>query len=607
MPASDAILDELLKAIYANPSSDAARLAYADALGDESPHAKLIRAQVARGSRRPSVEEAAAEAELLADDPEHWHGAPPRHGETFVRFERGFLSATSIALDVLVSCADQPSWGTVQRLWVYDCDSVPWEILRRPTLSAVRSLFVSASTAGDRSIGEARKVAIARELLETDLPFSELALSLPATGSELSTEARDLLEHVRRPATLRSLGFVYRRTRVRSLRWLWNAPLASGLERVFADDGIGSIPAWIEESPHLPSSVTSVELSFRHGWQGSVASVTRDDAGAFSRVAIDLAHHGDKHFAKEKVEDMIKLLDALPSDALTRFTLDVRGMRVTKSVAAQLERAALRQVRLEQLQLPMLGVVDASRRATVAVQAPGMIAAAAASAARSARVDALKTWAADAAGLTAEERAAFGELHLGELARIEAATEVVRKRERDGADDAFGEACLRLIELPTASSLGLVPATNEAALYLSHATNRLCRACFGALEHVRPRGIAKRLLGVLDRDDGQHWEVLDCYGREDGGPRRGVIPPEELPMLLDWYESCPLSGRFGYRRISVFEATRAYVLSTGDESTVRNLEERLADSKRKLSTFRREFYEGLVRDLRGQLSAADDG
>ncbi len=136
------------------------------------------------------------------------------------------------------------------------------------------SLFVFPAFEGSQAEQDARRVAIARELLTApNVPFTELVLMLPKTKAALSDEARDLLEHVGRPEALRSLGFYKRWTPVASLRWLWSAPLATGLERVVADDGVGSLPAWIAESVHLPTSVTSVELSFWHGWRGSVATV----------------------------------------------------------------------------------------------------------------------------------------------------------------------------------------------------------------------------------------------------------------------------------------------------------------------------------------------
>ena len=188
MPASDALLDDLLKAIYADPSSDAARLAYADALGDDSPHAKLIRAQIARGARRPSVEEAATEAALIAGS-ERWHGALPRSGEAFIRFDRGFPSGISTGVLALAAGVDHPAWGTVERLWIEDCESVPWDLLRRPTLRSVRSLFVWPLIGpGD----EFRNLSIARDLLtSSELPLTELVLTVSTAKGEFAAQRFD--------------------------------------------------------------------------------------------------------------------------------------------------------------------------------------------------------------------------------------------------------------------------------------------------------------------------------------------------------------------------------------------------------------------------------
>ncbi|MFK8003842.1 MAG: HEAT repeat domain-containing protein [Polyangiales bacterium] len=141
----------LLAEISGEPDNDAARLAYADFLGD-TPRARFIRLQVARAAGGDADRE--AEASLQAEHQFRWV-EPFSHFLTNLVFERGFLASCSLRLDpygdpLPDECVGHPLWATVHTVrsdtgsWrTYDqelLDTVPSNTIEAFAHAAMRSL-----------------------------------------------------------------------------------------------------------------------------------------------------------------------------------------------------------------------------------------------------------------------------------------------------------------------------------------------------------------------------------------------------------------------------------------------------------------------------------
>lgn len=146
--------DSLLADIVREPENDAARLAYADFLGD-TPRARFIRLQIARASG--GEEELEAEAALQMEHQFQWV-EPFSHLLQNLVFERGFLTRCTLRIDpygdpMPDECVGHPLWATVHTVrsntdaWrIYDqelLDTVPSnsiEAFAHPALRSLRQL-----------------------------------------------------------------------------------------------------------------------------------------------------------------------------------------------------------------------------------------------------------------------------------------------------------------------------------------------------------------------------------------------------------------------------------------------------------------------------------
>lgn len=138
--------DALLAEIYANPTDDAPRLVYADALSEQGdPRGEFIVMQIERGDSEPS----AREQELLKKHGKVWLGALApvlSWGKGYARttFRRGFVSTADIILSVgkkLRPLLTHPAWATVESIQgLYMDDS---GLLAHAPLRALSSLVVN--------------------------------------------------------------------------------------------------------------------------------------------------------------------------------------------------------------------------------------------------------------------------------------------------------------------------------------------------------------------------------------------------------------------------------------------------------------------------------
>lgn len=130
-------LDDLLSAVYADPTDNAARLVYADALLERGdPRGELISVQM-RLAEHPNDREAKQrEKALLERHAKSWLGTAGRYIAADFVFERGFLASCRIKGDPkdLGALAADPIWSTVHTF------AGSWTIARSPHMKSLRAL-----------------------------------------------------------------------------------------------------------------------------------------------------------------------------------------------------------------------------------------------------------------------------------------------------------------------------------------------------------------------------------------------------------------------------------------------------------------------------------
>ncbi len=293
---------------------------------------------------------------------------------------------------------------------------------------------------------------------------------------------------------------------------------------------------------------------------------------------------------------MFDILDALPTDALTRLTLDVRGVRLTKSALARIEAAALRQTRIEHLELPLRGVASVSGRALHATPSAAELEERARQEAERAQVAALQAWVA-VTQLPARVAAAMARLTLDEPETMHAVADALVEDQPEGVRGSMAELALRLLELPMNHGWVDTWEKDERRVHLGRATVQLVSGAATVLEQVRPVGVGARLVKILKSDSGTCWYFLmqlrtDISGRP---PRYGVVPPSELPLFLDWYES--LRGRDA-KSMPIYSSVQTMVLATDDAHVFGEVWDRLQEPTRKLTAFQRGVYETIVAEAK---------
>ncbi|MEO8702804.1 MAG: TIGR02996 domain-containing protein [Kofleriaceae bacterium] len=153
--------DQLLAAIHADPSDNAARQVYADVLAEKGdPRGTFITMQLARSGRDPLDDEAKRELTLLAKHAKIWLGplagvagsfaryalcVGPARSHGYTRFDRGFLVECTIqgTERKLAHVLEGSELATVERLRLRLRLSDAGDLLERAPLGALRALEYS--------------------------------------------------------------------------------------------------------------------------------------------------------------------------------------------------------------------------------------------------------------------------------------------------------------------------------------------------------------------------------------------------------------------------------------------------------------------------------
>ncbi|HEX7699145.1 MAG TPA: hypothetical protein VF403_00400 [Kofleriaceae bacterium] len=110
-------LEALFAQIVAEPRSDGARAVYADAVSEKhDAHGEFITLQLARASGITTAKHIAREREMLREDECDAFALPLSTAADAVTFERGFPVAVYLKKSGLASVAEEPEWGTVEKL-----------------------------------------------------------------------------------------------------------------------------------------------------------------------------------------------------------------------------------------------------------------------------------------------------------------------------------------------------------------------------------------------------------------------------------------------------------------------------------------------------------
>ncbi len=174
----DPVAQRLREAVWADPSTDAPRMVYADYLLEhDSPLGELISLQLQRSRTGDAITE--HELELVTT-----HGRRLLDPATVWLYswvlERGFLhSATPVERSISLEAAHHPLWSTVERIALIDGDAHP--VLDNPHLRSLRTLNL-----GDR-------VAARLAMQTVPLPCRALSGGSPHVG--LGIERPETFDH----------------------------------------------------------------------------------------------------------------------------------------------------------------------------------------------------------------------------------------------------------------------------------------------------------------------------------------------------------------------------------------------------------------------------
>jgi hypothetical protein len=152
----------------------------------------------------------------------------------------------------------------------------------------------------------------------------------------------------------------------------------------------------------------------------------------------------------------------------------------------------------------------------------------------------------------------------------------------------WGEVCLALMELGYRGEW-------RSPAHLAY--QELCAAALARLRHLRPPGAAARYAEIWVSPHGSSTAVIDALkgiyvpmhrrGKLHQDVRRGLVGPEELPILFDWFETIRSRDPRGEHTDIGLRWT---IGIEGDASTLDELRGRLSDPTRKLSGAHRTSY-----------------
>jgi hypothetical protein len=167
----------------------------------------------------------------------------------------------------------------------------------------------------------------------------------------------------------------------------------------------------------------------------------------------------------------------------------------------------------------------------------------------------------------------------------------------------WGEVCLTLMELGFRGG----PAAWRSPAHLAY--EEVCSAALSRLRHLRPAGAAARYAEIWASPHGSSAAFRDALhgiyvpmhrrgSKIHEDDKRGIVGPEELPVVFDWFEAIATTDPRGEH----FErGLRRTIGIEGTASTLEELRARLSDPTRKLRRPHRRSYERSVAMLAEKL------
>ncbi|MFO0554335.1 MAG: hypothetical protein U0271_38495 [Polyangiaceae bacterium] len=319
--------------IHASPEDRSLRAVLGDWSSERGdPRGELIQLQMSRADGRAATPSALKrEAKLLLEHGRAWAGPLDgmfeAEGRVFVDgiFVGGTLTGSLTSLDEHLS---EPAWRSVRVLEL--TSRVAVDSLRHENLRGVRCVKLAESSTA--------------ALCDRSWPFEEIIIDHWPDGAASLPSPHPLSDAESFPR-LQALGVhdgaLGRATAV--LEWLPNAPVLRRLARVLL--GVHDFAPWWEPLSRSPIAEVVVRplrhIALRELWEHTF---TRDERGELGCLRSRLHYRPRNRYSAEV--DPASLLQALPPNALTRFTLE-KSPAALKLPREPLERALARFPKLE--------------------------------------------------------------------------------------------------------------------------------------------------------------------------------------------------------------------------------------------------------------------
>lgn len=549
---------ELLQAVYANLDDMEARSVYGDWLSERGdPRGKLIAAQIAHAKGQLPWEAArAAEKKLLDAHADVWLGAiGPAIERGQFSFELGFLSEVALDSARAVEVASAPEWRTVRRIWLEGRDvELPLGFLR-----SLKPKFIGG-------LNRARFAA----LYEARSHWVDSGLR------GLGLEPQDDAFHPRDWQTVESFAlelqsidelFIERRVDAKAEEMLWIArgPLKGQLQKLGVQGYLNDVPKWIVAA-ETDTALREIAIRWGNGTHGWYVVLSRGQDNRFSKI-VATGRPTPSGWASTQLKSIVEhVLDETQTDQWSDFTVRVDGVRATKADVESILAAAHRQTRLEWIEVPGRGrqPVDLAARGAAAPKLKEVRAAEKAQ--LDAKSGASRDEVANALALIDPPAAeALSTIDLEKPASLDALAEAIRARADERSE--WVNAALAVLALDGRGA-------NLESLRF---------AALRYLARIKPTGLGKNYIAILEREEGPRWEVvtlLACNGVDSNNAfyNEGDVTPSlfgsaDLPYLLDWFEN--RRGKSPPRADQVYYAVRATLAKEGTTDTLRELEARM--------------------------------
>ncbi|MGZ3473775.1 MAG: TIGR02996 domain-containing protein [Polyangiales bacterium] len=556
--------EALFAAIRNDPSDDSVRAVYADWLEEQGdPRGQFISLQLATHARAATEDERKSMKALLDKHGQTWLGELGSIlQQDQIRFERGFVARAAVTSDDLPRLADCVDAVTIDALFIHGREPFDASLLRAKNLR------------GLRFVGGIEPIML--ETLASEGPFDfegvgiDLFDVLPGRDRSWTDEQRAMRDRV---VGLRATFPRFTELAIRAfyrdpedLAFVWESPLVDGLERLRL--AVGSTRHWIAHQDVLPRSLRTLECSFDFGFRAWQTELARDDDGRFSKVVATLRPKA-RDFAPVALDDVIRdLLDEVAPDALTELEVRADGVRIVQTALDAIVQAARRHTRLTRLRLPGRAPLDLSVAAKPS--APVLTAKERDRIAHAKVTESVVVRLRDAAKDLLPE-AALADVDLGQTATLSQIGQSWLPKSAD-VDPRWAEVALVLLSLP-------LPAERPEGYGRAH--RELAEEALRLFGRAKPDTPFTRLHPLLD---GLYEDVAMSVIAELG---RALVTDDEIPALLDWFESFKVKGAS-----DTYYAVKDLLHRRGLEVHP-ELKRRLSDHK--LNRFHRWAYESALR------------